>query len=396
MARAACRQQQQQQQEEEEQEDDGAHVASSSPTSGSGMARAVSPFFKTKPSGHTLDNPVLRHRRPTSTLKTTLSAENLQTPDNIQRVRNTASTASLSSMSADDVTSPAVVVAMPAVAAGSHDYGVARRGLSSAGAAAVTSSAGGGGAVVSVGGRDCGGSAAMTDTITHATSDTLDDTETTTTTTTAAAAATATAGGSDGLNPSVDPVTSAASASSSPTTTHTKLVIPTDSPHDGDAEKKKKKEEEKNKGKGNRKDGKQGGRWQRRLILRARLTMHTAFDRVDNKFPAAITSLHITRDHRRLLVGDYRGRIYSWSVPEAHGKVADHWVPDDVADFCSACQVKFSLTERRHHCRNCGKVFCGKCSKFESEIPERGIQRLVRVCEACYIILKGNLAMPIY
>ena len=26
------------------------------------------------------------------------------------------------------------------------------------------------------------------------------------------------------------------------------------------------------------------------------------------------------RDHRRLLVGDYHGRIYSWSVPEAHGK----------------------------------------------------------------------------
>eukprot|EP01017_Pseudomicrothorax_dubius_P024279 TRINITY_DN2583_c0_g1_i3.p1 TRINITY_DN2583_c0_g1~~TRINITY_DN2583_c0_g1_i3.p1 ORF type:complete len:251 (-),score=43.73 TRINITY_DN2583_c0_g1_i3:853-1605(-) len=30
---------------------------------------------------------------------------------------------------------------------------------------------------------------------------------------------------------------------------------------------------------------------------------------------------------------------------------------------CRVCQVKFSLTEREHHCRSCGAPVCGNCSK---------------------------------
>ena len=67
------------------------------------------------------------------------------------------------------------------------------------------------------------------------------------------------------------------------------------------------------------------------------------------------------RDHSRILVGDSRGRVFSWSVSDQPGRsAADHWVKDEGGDSCSGCSVRFSLTERRHHCRNCGQLFCQK------------------------------------
>lgn len=129
--------------------------------------------------------------------------------------------------------------------------------------------------------------------------------------------------------------------------------------------------------------------WKRRLVLRHKLTMHTAFAREDNAAPAAITALLVSKDHRKLFVGDFRGRIYSWSVTDAAGRMADHWVKDEFADQCSGCGIKFTtLIERRHHCRDCGKVFCARCSSYEAEISRLGIHAPVRVCQTCYNKIK--------
>lgn len=47
------------------------------------------------------------------------------------------------------------------------------------------------------------------------------------------------------------------------------------------------------------------------------------------------------------------------------GRMADHWVKDEFADQCSGCGIKFTtLIERRHHCRDCGKVFCARYYVF--------------------------------
>ncbi|CAG7725994.1 unnamed protein product [Allacma fusca] len=130
--------------------------------------------------------------------------------------------------------------------------------------------------------------------------------------------------------------------------------------------------------------------WLRKLLFRGKLTMHTAYDRKDNTEPASITCISVSKDHKNVYVGDARGRVFSWSVNES-GKCADHWVRDEVSDSCAACQTKFTLTERKHHCRNCGQLFCSKCSRFESEIFRLRILRPVRVCQPCFVQLKGRL-----
>ena len=54
-----------------------------------------------------------------------------------------------------------------------------------------------------------------------------------------------------------------------------------------------------------------------------------------------------------------------WSAFVTHGKclhlqvssqMSHTWVPDSEAPNCMNCQVKFTFTKRRHHCRACGKV----------------------------------------
>ena len=84
-----------------------------------------------------------------------------------------------------------------------------------------------------------------------------------------------------------------------------------------------------------------GYTWSRQLVFRAKLTMHTAFERRDNTEPAAVTSLAVSKDHRTLFVGDDRGRVFSWAVGNKPGKgFVDHWVRDETTDCCQDCKVR--------------------------------------------------------
>nr|KAF6415869.1 hepatocyte growth factor-regulated tyrosine kinase substrate [Molossus molossus] len=60
---------------------------------------------------------------------------------------------------------------------------------------------------------------------------------------------------------------------------------------------------------------------------------------------------------------------------------APDWVD---AEECHRCRVQFGVVTRKHHCRACGQIFCGKCSSRCSAIPRFGIEKEVRVCEPCY------------
>ena len=67
-----------------------------------------------------------------------------------------------------------------------------------------------------------------------------------------------------------------------------------------------------------------------------------------------------------------------------------HWVKDAAVDACMnrSCQARFTSFERRHHCRNCGGVFCHRCSSNEAKIPALNITKKARVCDKCYATLR--------
>ncbi|XP_046489953.1 uncharacterized protein Sptz isoform X1 [Neodiprion pinetum] len=62
----------------------------------------------------------------------------------------------------------------------------------------------------------------------------------------------------------------------------------------------------------------------------------------------------------------------------------DEWVANDKARVCSCCKaVVFSMFNRRHHCRRCGRVICAVCSQQRMRVPTYPDSVLVRVCNDC-------------
>lgn len=61
------------------------------------------------------------------------------------------------------------------------------------------------------------------------------------------------------------------------------------------------------------------------------------------------------------------------------------WIPDIEAPRCMSCKANFTVVKRRHHCRNCGKVFCSRCSSNNVPLPKFGHVKPVRVCNKCFI-----------
>lgn len=68
------------------------------------------------------------------------------------------------------------------------------------------------------------------------------------------------------------------------------------------------------------------------------------------------------------------------------GEVAPVWVPDSQAPVCMKCDVKFTFTKRRHHCRACGKVFCAACCSLKCRLMYMD-RKEARVCVTCHSAL---------
>ncbi|KAL7718715.1 A kinase anchor protein [Entamoeba marina] len=64
------------------------------------------------------------------------------------------------------------------------------------------------------------------------------------------------------------------------------------------------------------------------------------------------------------------------------------WQEDKSTDVCGICKSSFGIITRRHHCRRCGKVFCGGCCKENVLMKNLGFDKPERVCANCYKIEK--------
>jgi len=77
----------------------------------------------------------------------------------------------------------------------------------------------------------------------------------------------------------------------------------------------------------------------------------------------------------------------SWeSVNENEAKMVN-WVPDHIVTHCAGCDGGFWFGRWKHHCRNCGKVFCDECSNYRALVPHAHMNKPERVCHRCHSTL---------
>ncbi|PKI76028.1 hypothetical protein CRG98_003578, partial [Punica granatum] len=69
----------------------------------------------------------------------------------------------------------------------------------------------------------------------------------------------------------------------------------------------------------------------------------------------------------------------------------DFWMPDQSCRVCYECDSQFTVFNRRHHCRLCGRVFCAKCTvnsipaTFDDQrTTGRDDWERIRVCNYCF------------
>uniref|UniRef100_A0A3Q0S0R6 phosphatidylinositol-3,5-bisphosphate 3-phosphatase n=1 Tax=Amphilophus citrinellus TaxID=61819 RepID=A0A3Q0S0R6_AMPCI len=77
----------------------------------------------------------------------------------------------------------------------------------------------------------------------------------------------------------------------------------------------------------------------------------------------------------------------SWDRVEPKDTEVTRWVPDHMASHCFNCDCEFWIAKRRHHCRNCGNVFCKDCCHLKLPIPDQQLYDPVLVCNTCHDLL---------
>nr|XP_058149211.1 zinc finger FYVE domain-containing protein 26 isoform X2 [Dasypus novemcinctus] len=79
-------------------------------------------------------------------------------------------------------------------------------------------------------------------------------------------------------------------------------------------------------------------------------------------------------------------------VPPATPPARHQWVPDETENICMVCcREHFSMFNRRHHCRRCGRLVCSSCSTKKMAV-EGCRENPARVCDQCYSFY--NKEMP--
>ncbi|KAJ8774004.1 hypothetical protein K2173_009435 [Erythroxylum novogranatense] len=88
------------------------------------------------------------------------------------------------------------------------------------------------------------------------------------------------------------------------------------------------------------------------------------------------------------LVGIFKSWV-PWR-PEPPSVSKDFWMPDQSCRVCYDCDSQFTVFNRRHHCRLCGRIFCAKCTANSFPVPSGDPSKAqdewekIRVCNYCF------------
>lgn len=89
--------------------------------------------------------------------------------------------------------------------------------------------------------------------------------------------------------------------------------------------------------------------------------------------------------------GGLSGDVMNTSVlVEGQNNNSSTWTPDKLVSECRGCNKEFSMTRRKHHCRNCGNIYCNNCSDHVAPLPVEGGHKPVRVCDNCWVQLNST------
>lgn len=110
-----------------------------------------------------------------------------------------------------------------------------------------------------------------------------------------------------------------------------------------------------------------------------------------------VTALQFAPNTNQIISGGEDSVLVFWEMDELR-KAAPAWVESDICQTCNkpffwnlkAMMDQRTLGIRQHHCRNCGKAVCDKCSTNRINIPIMGFEFDVRVCGTCFQALKGT------
>ena len=120
-------------------------------------------------------------------------------------------------------------------------------------------------------------------------------------------------------------------------------------------------------------------------------------------FPSPAKRLVRSKSGLKIVAQHERG-VPPWNMEEPH------WVADAEATQCAQCHAKFTFVKRKvlhsekqftaplsgrkgfkiretfqHHCRRCGKIFCGGCCGEKLQFHRMGFVDPVRLCAACVV-----------
>ena len=109
-----------------------------------------------------------------------------------------------------------------------------------------------------------------------------------------------------------------------------------------------------------------------------------------------------------------RKASHSFKLRHVEPKTLYNWVDDNQVSRCYECKTEFpersiwnGYLSGKHHCRNCGRIFCSNCSKYEAVLSIMKTKKIVdyikntyneinktnqktkqRVCKSCFVKIK--------